>query len=65
MGLMSNPWGAPRREAHMKASEAIPISDGAARFAKTDLTRYGAGSVAFWSLVARHITDPKVVLDTL
>lgn len=50
-------------EAHMKARDAVPISDGAARFAKTDLTRYGAGRVAFWSLVSRHIGDETVVLD--
>jgi ribulose-5-phosphate 4-epimerase/fuculose-1-phosphate aldolase len=50
-------------EAHMKARHAVPISDGAARFAKTDLTGHGAGRVAFASLVARHIPDPTVVLD--
>lgn len=48
-------------EAHMKAREARPISAEAARFAKTDLVKYGAGLVAFWSAVARHIGDPAVV----
>jgi ribulose-5-phosphate 4-epimerase/fuculose-1-phosphate aldolase len=50
-------------EVHMKAREARPISPEAARYAQADLTRYGAGRVAFWSLVARHIGDPDVVLD--
>jgi ribulose-5-phosphate 4-epimerase/fuculose-1-phosphate aldolase len=48
-------------EAHMKAREARPISPGAARYARDDLVRYGAGRVAFWSMVARHIPDPSVV----
>lgn len=50
-------------EAHMKARNAVPISDAAARYAQSDLTRYGAGRVAFSSLVARHIADPSEVLD--
>ncbi len=49
-------------EAHMKARDAKPISAAAARYAKKDLVRYGPGRVAFWSLVARHIADPSVVL---
>jgi len=48
-------------EAHMKAREAKPISAEAARFAKADLTKYGAGRVGFRSLVARHIGDPSIV----
>jgi ribulose-5-phosphate 4-epimerase/fuculose-1-phosphate aldolase len=48
-------------EAHMKARDAKPISDEAARFAKADLTRFAPGQVAFWNLVARHIGDPSVV----
>jgi ribulose-5-phosphate 4-epimerase/fuculose-1-phosphate aldolase len=48
-------------EAHMKARDARPISPEAARFAKADLVRYGAGRAAFHSLVARHIGDPKIV----
>ena len=48
-------------EAHMKARDAKPISAEAARFAKADLTSFGAGRVAFWSLVARHIGDSSVV----
>jgi ribulose-5-phosphate 4-epimerase/fuculose-1-phosphate aldolase len=48
-------------EAHMKVRDAKPISAAAARFAKSDLTRYGVGRAAFWSLVARHIGDPAVV----
>ena len=34
----------------------------AARYAKSDLVRYGPGRVGFWSLVARHVGDPSVVL---
>ncbi len=48
-------------EAHMKARDAVPISAEAARFARADLTKYGAGRVAFHSLVARHLGDPAVV----
>ncbi len=48
-------------EAHMKAREAKPISPEAARYAKADLVRLGAGRFGFWSLVARHIGDPAVV----
>lgn len=50
-------------EAHMKARDAKPISDGAARYAKQDLIRYGAGRPGFWAMVARHLGDPSVVLD--
>lgn len=49
-------------EAHMKARNAKPISDGAARYAKKDLIRFGAGRPGFWALVSRHIGDPSVVL---
>ena len=48
-------------EVHMKARDARPISPEAARFAQKDLVGYGAGRVAFWSLVKRHIGDPAVV----
>lgn len=48
-------------EAHMKASNAIPISDAAARYAKQDLIRYGFGRGVFAWLVARHIPEPDVV----
>jgi ribulose-5-phosphate 4-epimerase/fuculose-1-phosphate aldolase len=48
-------------EAHMKARQAKPISAAAARYAQSDLTRYGPGRIAFWSLVARHIGDPSDV----
>ncbi len=48
-------------ESHMKARDAKPISAEAARFAKADLIKYGAGRLAFRSLVARHIGDPSVV----
>lgn len=48
-------------EAHMKARDAKPISAEAARFAKADLVKYGAGRVAFRNLVARHLGDPAVV----
>ena len=49
-------------EVHMKARQARPISPAAARYARSDLIHYGASRVAFWSLVARHIGDPSVVL---
>jgi ribulose-5-phosphate 4-epimerase/fuculose-1-phosphate aldolase len=48
-------------EAHMKARDAKPISPGAARYAQQDLVRFGAGRVAFASLVKRHIGDSSVV----
>jgi ribulose-5-phosphate 4-epimerase/fuculose-1-phosphate aldolase len=48
-------------EAHMKVRDPKPISAEAARFAKADLVKYGAGFIAFWSLVIRHIDDPSVV----
>ena len=48
-------------EAHMKVREAKPISAEAARYAKKDLIRYGAGRPGFWSLVSRHIGSPEVV----
>lgn len=48
-------------EAHMKARDAKPISDAAARYAKADLDRLGAGRKDFRSLVARHVGDPSVV----
>jgi ribulose-5-phosphate 4-epimerase/fuculose-1-phosphate aldolase len=50
-------------EVHMKARAAKPISADAARFAKKDLMRFGAGKVAFHNLVARHIGDANVVLE--
>ena len=48
-------------EAHMKARQARPISPEAARFAKKDLIKHGAGRPGFWSLVSRHIGDADVV----
>lgn len=48
-------------EAQMKARDAKPISAEAARYAKADLIRYGAGRIPFQSLVARHVGDPSVV----
>ena len=48
-------------EAHMKARDAKPISAEAARYAKADLDRLGAGRKDFRSLVARHIGDASVV----
>ncbi len=48
-------------EAHMKARDAKPISAESARYAKADLIRYGAGSIPFRSLVARHVGDVGVV----
>jgi ribulose-5-phosphate 4-epimerase/fuculose-1-phosphate aldolase len=48
-------------EAHMKARDAKPISAEAARFAKADLIKYGAGRVGFRALIERHIGDPSIV----
>ena len=48
-------------EAHMKAPQARPISAAAARYAKADLDRLGAGRSQFRALVARHIGDPGIV----
>ncbi len=48
-------------EAHMKARDARPISAEAARYAKSDLDRLGAGRSQFRSLVARHLGDPGIV----
>jgi ribulose-5-phosphate 4-epimerase/fuculose-1-phosphate aldolase len=48
-------------ETQMKVRDAKPISAEAARYAKTDLLRFGAGSIPFRSLVARHIGDVSVV----
>jgi len=48
-------------EAHMKARDAKPISDEAARYAKQDLIKDGAGRAAFRALVGRHIGDVGVV----
>jgi len=48
-------------EAHMKARDAKPISDGAARFARDHQRKLGNGRVAFASMVGRHIPDPTVV----
>ncbi|MBJ19414.1 MAG: ribulose phosphate epimerase [bacterium] len=46
-------------EAQMKARNARPIPAEAARHAKSDLLRLGAGKISFRSMVARHIGDPK------
>ena len=48
-------------EVHMKARDAKPISDEAARFAQKDLVSFGPGRFAFFNLVKRHIPDPSVV----
>jgi ribulose-5-phosphate 4-epimerase/fuculose-1-phosphate aldolase len=48
-------------EAHMKAREAKPISDEAARYAKADLTKTGSARHYFNSLLRRHIPDLSVV----
>jgi ribulose-5-phosphate 4-epimerase/fuculose-1-phosphate aldolase len=49
-------------EAHLKARDAKPISAAAARYARANLVRYGAGRNAFWSMVARYVGDPSAVL---
>ncbi len=44
-------------ESQMKVRDAKPISAEAARYAKANMLRHGAGSIPFRSLVARHIED--------
>ncbi|MEM7093291.1 MAG: class II aldolase/adducin family protein [Actinomycetota bacterium] len=48
-------------EALMKAPDAKPISDEAARIAREDLYRYRALEAAFDFLVSRHVGDPSIV----
>jgi ribulose-5-phosphate 4-epimerase/fuculose-1-phosphate aldolase len=48
-------------ECHMKARNPRPISAEAARFARQDLVKYGAGRYEFHSLVARHVGDVSAV----
>ena len=48
-------------ESQMKARDAKPISDEAARHAKADMMRSGASTIPFQSLVARYIEDVGVV----
>jgi ribulose-5-phosphate 4-epimerase/fuculose-1-phosphate aldolase len=48
-------------ESQMKARDGKPISAEAARYAKADLVRLGAGRVPFRSLIRRHLGDVGVV----
>ncbi len=48
-------------EALMKAPDATPISDEAARTARDDLEAMRAFAVSFEFLVSRHIGDPSIV----
>lgn len=48
-------------EVQMKVRNPKPISADAARFAKEDLVRFGAGRSAFASMLIRHISDPEIV----
>ncbi len=48
-------------EAHMKAPDAVPISDEAARIAAADLGRMRSLETAFGFLVSRHVGDASVV----
>ena len=48
-------------EAHMKAPDAVAISDTAARTARDDLRRARSLELAFAFLVMRHVGDPAVV----
>jgi ribulose-5-phosphate 4-epimerase/fuculose-1-phosphate aldolase len=48
-------------ESHMKARDARPLSAEAARFAKQDLIKYGAGRPGFYAMIDRHIGDPSIV----
>ena len=48
-------------EALLKAPDAKPISDAAARIARDDLFRHGSLCTAFDFLVSRHIGDASVV----
>lgn len=48
-------------EAHLKAPDAEPIGDDAARIARDDLLRHDAARHSFEFLVQRHVGDPAVV----
>jgi len=48
-------------EAHMKAPDASPISDEAARVARADLIQHRSQELSFEFLVQRHVGDPAVV----
>ncbi|MEZ5492878.1 MAG: class II aldolase/adducin family protein [Gammaproteobacteria bacterium] len=48
-------------EVHMKARNPKPIFAEAARFAKEDLIKSGAGRAAFASMLKRYIPDPGIV----
>ncbi len=48
-------------EVHMKVRNPKPVSAEAARFAKEDLVKQGAGRVAFASMLRRYIPDPEIV----
>ena len=48
-------------EALMKAPDATPISDAAARIARDDLADMRAFEVSFDFLVSRHVGDPAIV----
>jgi len=48
-------------EALMKAPNAEPISDDAAKIAREDLVNYRSLEMAFQFLVSRHVGDPAVV----
>lgn len=48
-------------EAHLKAPDAVAISDDAARIARSDLLRHDAQRHSFEFLVQRHVGDPSVV----
>ncbi len=48
-------------EVHMKVRNPKAVSAEAARFAKQDLVKYGAGRLAFAALLKRHIRDLEIV----
>ncbi len=48
-------------EAHLKAPDAVPITDEAARVARDNLLRHNAQELSFEFLVQRHVGDASVV----
>ena len=48
-------------EAHLKARDAQPISADAARYARDDLVKDGAGTYSFRSMVKRHLGNPSII----
>ena len=48
-------------EVHMKVRNPKAVSAEAARFARRDLVKYGAGRLAFAALLKRHLKDSEIL----